>query len=320
MLLSRFVVWTFSVGLIVSGAGVASGQDYPSKPIHIVTLSAGGGTDFMARLVVQGIGNSLGQPLVVDNKGGGFIAAEFVSKAPPDGYTVIINGSSHWRTPLLQKTPFDAVKDFSPISLLVRESSIVVIHPSVPAKSIKELVAVAKARPGQLNYGSTQIGASAHLAAELLKAMGGVEIVNVSYKGTGQAVTGVISGEVQMTIFEAGIVMPHVKAGKLRALAVTSADRSALNPELPTVSESGLPGYEAVSMTAFLAPAKTPTAIINRLHQAAVRAINQPDIKAKFMGAGVEVVGSSAEQLAATVNTDVAKWAKVIKQAGIKVD
>jgi len=318
MLLSRFAVGMLSVGLIVLGAGEVSGQDYPNKPVRIITAPAGGGTDFTARLVAQMAG-SLGQPVVVDNRTT-ILAPELVSKTPPDGYTLLVSGASLWIAPLFRTTPYDVVRDFSPISLIERTVGVLAVHPSLPAKSIKELIALAKARPGELNYASSSLGGGAHLATELFKSMADVNIVHVPYKGTGPSITALISGEVQLTIFDVGLIAPHAKSGKLRALAVTSAEPSALFPGLSTVAASGVPGYEAIGMTGLWAPAKTPGAIINRLHREIVQVLNQPDVKEKFFTAGVETVGSSPEQFAATIKSDTARWGKVIKDAGIKLD
>ncbi len=313
-----FAAGKLLVGLLL-GAGVVCGQDYPSKPVRIITTSAGGGNDFVARLIGTGISGPLGQPVIVDNRPP-VNAAEAVSKAPPDGYTLFVQGASLWIRSLLVKMPYDPVKDFSPISLIVREVNIVVVHPSVPAKSVKELIALAKARPGELNYASPGTGTTQHLATELFKSMARVNILHVPSKGSPLAITAMISGEVQLMIFEAGLLAPHVKSGKLRALAVTTAEPSALVPGLPTVAASGVPGYEAVSMTGILAPAKTPEAIINRLNQEIVRVVNRTDVKEKFFNAGTEAVGSTPEQFAATIKSDIVKTSKVIKDAGIKAE
>jgi tripartite-type tricarboxylate transporter receptor subunit TctC len=215
--------------------------------------------------------------------------------------------------------PYD-VSNFAPVSLISREVSVVSVHPSLPVKSIKELISLAKAKPGQLNYASGTTGAPNHLSAELFKSMAGVDIVRVTYKGGGPAMTALVGGEVQVSFYDVGPTMPHVKTGKLRALAVTSAEPSALAPGLPTVAASGVPGYESVGMSIILAPAKTPAAIINRLNLEVVRFLSSSSIKERFLAAGSEVVGSSAEQLAGIIKTDMARASKVIKEAGIKVD
>jgi tripartite-type tricarboxylate transporter receptor subunit TctC len=304
--------------LCVGVAGVAGAQDYPAKPIRIVTSAAGGGSDFTARQIAQGISGSLAQPVVVDNRAGGIIAAEVVAKSPPDGYTLTVQGAL-WIVPLLAKAPYE-VGDFAPVIQTERIVNIVAVHPSVPAKSVRELVLLAKARPGELNYASVSIGGSTHLAVELFKSMADANIVHVPYKGAATAVPALISGEVQLMIFDAGVLAPHVKSGKLRALAVTSAQPSALFPELPTVASSGLPGYESGAMAGLFAPVKTPRAIIDRLNQEIVRALSRPDVKERFQGQGLEVVAGTPDEFAAAIRADTARLSKVIKEAGIKVN
>ena len=317
MLMLRTVCRLY-VGLMLVGASGAPAQDYPSKPIRIVTSAAGGGSDFTARQVAQGISGPLGQPVIVDNRAGGIIAAEVVAKSPPDGYTLTMQGAL-WIVPLLAKAPYE-VSDFAPIVQTERIVNIVAVHPSVPVKSVKDLIALAKARPGELNYASVSIGGSTHLAVELFKSMAGTNIVHVPYKGAQAAVPALMSGEVQMMIFDAGVLAPHVKSGKLRALAVTSAQPSTLLPTLPTVAASGLPGYESGAMAGLFAPAKTPKAIIDRLNLEIVRALNRPDVKERFLTAGLEIVGSTPEEFAAAIKADTARLTKVIKDAGIKVN
>ena len=319
MLNLRFVVWMLSAGLPVFGAGVVCAQDYPSKPIRIITGTAGGGSDFVARIVAQGISAPLAQPVIIDNRAGGAFG-DVVPKTPPDGYTVFLGGANLWILPLLQKVNYDFVRDSSPISLLVKEVNVLVVHPSLPVKNVKELIALAKARPGELNYSTGGIGTPNHLGAEMFKSMAGVKMVNIPYKGTTPAVTALLNGEVQMTIADPGLVEPFIKSGRLRALAATSAEPSALAPGLPTVAASGLPGYAAGGMTGLFAPAKTPATIINRLNQETVRVLNRADVIERFLDAGVEVVASSPAQFAATINAEITKASKVIKDAGIKVD
>lgn len=320
MLLSRLVVaGTFCTWLMVLGVGVASGQDFPNKLIRIVSTEAGGGADSNARPIAQKLAGNLGQQVIVENRPG-VTAAESVAKAPPDGYTLLVNGSSFWIGPLLQKAPYDPVSDFAPITLATTSPLLLVVHPSLRVKSVKELIALAKSKPGELNYGSSPAGSSAHLAAELFKSTAGVNIVRVPYKGGGPAVIDLVGGQVQLMFSVAGLVTPHVKSGRLRALGVTSAQPSALFPDLPTVAASGLSGYESVNRFAVLAPAKTPTVLINRLNQEIVRVLNSPDVKEKFLYAGVETVGSSPEQLAAAIKSEMATVGKVIKDAGIKLE
>ena len=319
MLTARRSAWMPSIAVMLLCAGMVSGQDYPNKPIRIITGGAGGGSDFAARLVAQGITGPLGQPVIVDNRAT-LPAIDAAAKAPPDGYTLYVGGGSLWIFPLLNKVTYDVVRDFSPIALLVREVNVVAVNPSVAAKSIKELIALAKAKPGALNYAMNIAGGPAHLGAELFKSLAGVNIVGVAYKSNAAGVTAVIGGEVQLLISDASELMPHVKSGRLRALAVTSAEPSAMAPGLPTVAASGLPGYESSGMTEIMAPAKTPGPIINRLNQEIARHLNTAEIKERFFSAGAEVVASSPEQLAAIIKSDIAKWGKLIKDAGIKTN
>ena len=317
--MSKISVVAASLGLMILPTGIASGQDFPNKPIRVVVPAAGGGADFTARLVAQGISGPLGQAVIIDNRSSGMVQADYLFKSPPDGYSLTISGSTFWTAPLLQKLPYDAIADFSPVALLVREVRVVFVHTSMPVKSIKDLIALAKARPGQLNYGSSAIGGPAHLASELFKSMAGVNIVHVPYKGGAAQNTALITGEVQMSIADAGGAMPHVKSGKLRPLAVTSATPSALVPGLPPVAAT-LPGFESVGLTGMFAPGKTSAAIINRLNQEIVRFLNLPETKERFLNAAVEVVASSPEQFAATIKTEIVKMSKLIKEAGIKVE
>jgi tripartite-type tricarboxylate transporter receptor subunit TctC len=317
MLIKRFVAWMFSIGMMVLGAGVVFGQNYPNKPIRIVASAAGGSGDFAARLIAQGLSGVLSQQVVVDNRGG-VIPGEIVSKAPPDGYTLLIDAASFWIGPLLQETPYDPVKDFAPVTLTDSAPNVLVVNPSLPVKSVKELIALAKARPGELNYGSSSTGSTPHLAAELFNMMAGVKIVRVPFKGSGPAVISLLGGQVQLMFATAGSVAPHVKSGRLRALAVASLQPSALAPGLPTIAASGVPGYEAVAFEGMFAPAKTPVAIIDRLNQEIVRVLNRAEVKERFFNAGVETVGSTPEEFAAAIKSNVAKWGKLIKDAGIR--
>lgn len=302
---------------MVCGAGVASGQTYPSKSIRIVTGGAGGGTDFVARLIAQELSGRWSQQVVVDNRPSGVIPGDIVSKAAPDGYTLLVDGATFWTEPLIETTPYDPVKDFSPVSLAVSSPLVLVVHQSVAVNSVKELIAVAKAKPGMLNYGAGGIGSSNQLAAELFKAMAGINVVGINYKGAGPAVSAVIGGEVQLMFPAVAAVMPHLKSSRLRALAVTSAEPSALAPELPTIASTGLPGYEAIAPSAVFAPAKTPDVIVNRLNREIGQLLRSARVKEKFLNAGVEAIGSSPEQLASKMQSEMAKWSKVIRDARI---
>jgi tripartite-type tricarboxylate transporter receptor subunit TctC len=274
----------FDVALLISIWSVRHGprsaaprmrQEFQRGRTHS-DFGSGGATDLVARLIAQGLTSSLGQQVIVDNRPTGIIPGEIVVAAPPDGYTLLFHGSSLWMMPLLQKVPFDPVKDLAPITLASSTPSLVVVHPAVPAKTIKELIALAKAKPGGLNYGSGTSGSSSHLAAELFKYMARVNIVRVPYKGQGPAVLAVLGGEVQMSFATSSSVSGHIKSGKLRALAIGTAKPSALAPGLPTVAESGLPGYESASNAGMFAPAKTSGRLIALLNREIVQALNRP--------------------------------------------
>lgn len=317
--MTHFIAGMLSVGLMVLEAGIASGQEYPNKPIRMVTTGAGGGNDFVIRLIAPSLSDSLGQPVIVDNRPGALVSPEFVSKAPADGYTLLVNGNSLFMLPLLQKMPFDPVRDFSPITMAEQTPFIVVVHPSLPVKSIKELIALAKSKPGVLNFAANATGSPAHLSGELFKAMAGIDMVSIFYKGSGPSVTDLVGGQVQLMFADAAAVMPHVQAGKLRALAATGLQPSPLFPGLATVAAT-VPGYESISITGFYAPAKTPEAIIRRLNQELARVLNRADVKERFFKAGVDVVTGSPEEFAAKVKSEIATWGKVIKDRGIKAN
>lgn len=294
-------------------------QPYPARPVRLVTAEVGAAGDYSARLLAPGLSETFGQQFIVDNRGGsGVIPFEIVAKAPPDGHTLLVFGSAVWLLPLLQNVPYNSVTDFAPITLAVTTTLLVVVHPSLPAKSIRELVALAKAKPGELNYASGISGSATHLPAELFKFMTGVNIVRVTYKGGGPALNALLGGEVQLMFATSSGAAPQVAAGRLRALAVTSARPSALFPELPTVAASGLPGYDAASIMGVFAPAKTPTALVNQLNREIVRLLNKPELKERYIRAGAEVFASTPEQLAATMKSDMAIMGKVIKAAGIR--
>ncbi len=319
---TRLVACRFApaVTMIIAVCGLAFAQPYPSKPVRIVTSEVGGGNDFIARLMAPGLTGRLGQQVIIDNRPSGVIPGSTVSKAPPDGYTLLVYGGTFWLGPLLQdNVPYDVLRDFAPISLLTSSPNLLVVHPSLPVKSVKDLIALAKARPGELNYGSPSAGAAQHLAAELFKAMAGVDIVRVPYRGNGPALTALIGGQVQLT-FAVASAGPHIQSGRVKALAITSARRSPLFPGLPTIAESGLHGYEATAMQGIFAPAKTSPSLIQRLNEEVVRVLNQPDVKARLFNVGVETVGSSPEEFSATMKSEIARMGKVIKDAGIRAE
>lgn len=315
---ARFVVWMISIAVMVLGVGAVHGQNYPNKPIRIVTSEIGGSSDFMARVIAQGISGPLGQPVITDNRGGGVIPGEIVAKASPDGYTLLFIGSSFWLLPLMRdKVPYDPVRDFSPITLASNQPNVLVVHPSVAAKSVRELISLAKDSTGVLNYGSGGAGTSAHLAAELFKSMAGVNIMRIPYKGQGPAINDLLGGRLQL-IFASAPVAAYVKAGRLRALAVTSAQPTALFPELPTVAAAGLPGYESAQLAGIFASAKVPARIINRLSQEAARFLRTAEAKQAFLNSGIEAVGSSPEEFAAKIKSEMARLGKLIKDVGIR--
>ena len=312
----HLVTSMFWIGLTAFSAGTVGAQDYPNKPIRIVTGSVGGGSDTAARQIAQGISGSLGQSMIIENRPS-IVASEVVAKAAPDGYTLLLGGSGVWLTAVWQKTNYDAINDFAPLTAISREINMVAVHPSLPAKSVKELIALAKAKSGELNY-SASLG-SGRLATELFRSMAGINLQHVPYKGAGPAIAALVGGEVHLTINELGLMAPHVKSGKLRALAVTSATQSALAPGVPTVAAS-VPGYEWVGITHLMVPAKTPPAIVTRLHQEVVRYLSRPEVKERFLSGGTEIVASSPEELTAIMKSEITKTAKLIKDAGIRME
>jgi tripartite-type tricarboxylate transporter receptor subunit TctC len=318
MSIARFVVRALPIALLVASSAAAAQNSFPTRPVRMVTSEVGGGTDLGARLVSQGLAGLLGQPVIVENRGGaaGAIAADIVQRASPDGHTMLYYTNALWLAPFLRdNVGYDPVKSFVPVILVAKSPSVLVVHPSVAANSVKELIALAKAKPGQLNYGS---GAAGMLAAELLKHMAGVNIVRIAYKGAGPALTAAMAGEVQVLMAASGSIGPQIKAGRVRALAVTSANRSLAFPDLPTVAEAALPGYESVAVFGIFAPAKTPAAIVNRLNRDIAQVLARPEVKDKLLAAGIEVTGGTPEQFATWIRTEMATMGKVIKAAGIR--
>jgi len=317
--MTRIFASILSLGMLVLDASVVSGQDYPNKPVHIITLAAGSTNDFIARLIAPGLASGLGQPVIIDNRSVIISLAPIVINAPPDGYTLLSAGSPIWQLPLLQKAPYDPLKDLAPIIMTARSLAVLVVHPSLPVHSVKELIALAKARPGVFNYASGGTGGSGHLTGELFKAMAGVDIVHVPYNGGSAAIVDLIVGQVQMTFDSPSTVMPLVNAGKLRALAVTSAEPSELVPGLPTVAAS-LPGFESVTDFGVFASAKTSNAIVRRLNQEFDKVLSATGMKEKFLSRGIEITRSSPEQFAATIKSDFSVMGTVIKNAGIQAE
>jgi tripartite-type tricarboxylate transporter receptor subunit TctC len=324
MSICRLVMSACLIVLMIAGSCAAHAQTaFPVKPIRIVTAAVGGASDFTARLLAQGLGNSFGQQVIVDNRGGanGIIAAQIVAKSPPDGYTLLLFTSPIWLLPLLQENvPYDPVKDFAPISMTDSSPSVLVVHPSLPVKSVRELIVLAKARPGEMNYSRASAGGASHLSAELFKSMAGVNFVPVPYKGGGPALLALLGGEVELTFASAGAVAAPLKSSRVRALAVTSAEPSRLFPGIPTIAASGLPGFESVLVNGMFAPAGTPASVINMLNQEVVQFLRKAEIKERFFSTGMESVGNSPAELDAIVKSDIAKWGKLIKTARIRIE
>ena len=297
-------------------AGMAFAQDYPVKPIRMIAGPAGGGADFQARTIGQAIAGPLGQPVIIENRPNN-ILGEAIAKAPPDGYTMVLTGSSIWSLPLMQSVGYDPVRDFAPIILFERSPSLLVVHPSLPVKSVKELITLAKARPAQLNFSAPS--SDTRLSGELFKAMTGTNFAIVSYSSNPMAYADLVAGQVQFTMGSALSLPPHVKAGRLRALAVTTLQPSAMFPELPTVSMT-VPGFEKASMGSIFAPARTPEAIVTRLNQEIGRFMRTTEAKQKFANAGSEAVSSTPEELATTMKAEMVRLGKVIKDAGIRAN
>ena len=302
-----------------------SAETYPTKPVRfVITFPAGGPTDVVVRLVGERLTQEWGQPMIIDNRGGagGIVGTEIVAKAAPDGYTFLV-GTAGGMTinPALQpKLPYDPFRDFTPVGMLVTNPQILVAHPSVAAKNVKELVALAKAKPGQLNFASAGTGTATHLGLELFKLTTGIDAVHVPYKGGAPATTDLIGGQVQLLFVSIPSVLPHVKGGRLRALAVSTSKRSASAPDVPTVAESGYPGFEYSNWNALFAPAKTPAAIVKKVNASVVNALRQPDVAQKLSSQGADPAPGTPEDLARYMRADTDKWRKVIRTAGIKPD
>jgi tripartite-type tricarboxylate transporter receptor subunit TctC len=305
-------------------AASASAQAYPAKPVRmVVPFPPGGPTDIVARLVSQKMSEGLRQPVVVENRAGagGVLGTEAVAKAVPDGYTLLMGtiGGLAVSMSLQPNRGYDTLRDLAPITQAVNVTSVLVVHPSVPARSVKELLALARTRAGRLNYGSSGSGTITHLSGELLKLMGGVAIVHVPYKGGAPALTAILSGEVDLTYENSLIIVPHIRSGKVRALAVTSSGRSKLLPELPSIAET-LPGYGASGWYGLLAPSGTPPAILDRLNAEAVKALRDAEVAGKLSGQGAEPAPGSPAEFSAFIRREIEKWSKVVKAAGMKAD
>jgi tripartite-type tricarboxylate transporter receptor subunit TctC len=312
---TRIWVCVLAAGLAAQVAAPGYGQNYPTRTVRIVTSPAGGGNDFPARLIARSLTGSLGQQFVVDNRAT-ILIADIVAKSPPDGYTLLVTGSAHWIGPLLDKVTYDPVRDFAPITMIDRAPGVLVVHPSMPLKSVKELIALAKAKPGEMNFSVGGPGTSGHLGAILFNHMAAVKIVNVPYKGTAPALLAVMTGEVHAMFGSAGSVAPHMAAGRLRALAVGSAQPSRLAPGMPTVSEAGLPGFRNEALHALFAPAGTPPTVVALLNREVGNYLRSPEAQDIFLKAGIEPSPGTPEEFMAVMKSEVERIGAVLKAAG----
>lgn len=304
---------------------MAQAQTYPAKPIRIVVpFPPGGIADLFARVIGQKFGESWGQPAVVENRpgAGGNIGAEIVAKSPADGYTLVTGsiGTHAVNVSLFSKLPYDPIRDFAPVSLIMEAEGLLVVHPSVPVKSVKELIALAKARPGQLAYASAGHGTAAHLSGELFKSMAKVDMVHVPYKGNVPAIVDLLAGQISLLFATMPTVLPQVQAGRLKALAVTSSARSPAAPQLPTIAEAALPGYSVTNWIGIFAPAGTPRDVVVKLNAEIVRIMRAPDIEKRLVNEGAKFTPWTPDEFTGFVKSEIAKWAKVVKEAGIRVD
>jgi len=310
--------------MLVCAQGTAQTAAYPARPVRfIVPSAAGGGTDIIARAISVKLSEALGQQFVVDNRPGAgqMIGIELAAKSPADGHTILMAASTLAINPVMyKKVPYDPVRDFAPITQAASLANVLVVHPSLPVKSVAELIAYAKQRPGQLNFASAGIGTSPQMSIELLKSMAGIDMVHIPYKGTSPGVVDLLAGQVSVMAPNLLTALPHIKAGKLRALAVTSAKRSEGLPDVPTIGESGLPGYDSTQWYGVLAPAGTAREIVARLHDEIVRALRAPEVMQRLAADGAEPVGSTPEEFAAFIKSEIDKWARVARAAGIHAE
>jgi tripartite-type tricarboxylate transporter receptor subunit TctC len=310
---------------LLFAAGTGAAQTYPARPMRIIVpFPAGGIADLFARVIGQKFNEAWGQPAVVDNRpgAGGNIGAEIVAKSPPDGYTLVMGsiGTHSVNVSLFSKLAYDPIRDFAPVALVMEAEGLLVLHPSVPVRTVKELIALARARPGQVAYASAGYGTAGHLAGELFKSMARVDMVHVPYKGNVPAITDLISGQTSLLFATMPTVLPQVQAGRLRALAVTSSARSPAAPELPTIAEAALPGYSVTNWIGLFAPAGTPRDIVLKLNGETVRIMQAPDIQKRLANEGAKFTPKTPDEFTSFVKTEIAKWAKVVKEAGIRVD
>ena len=302
-----------------AGTNVHAQDKYPTRPVRIVTATPGGGNDFLARMIAPALGNALGQQIIVDNRPSRLVGG-IAARSTPDGYTVVVGGSTMQYTPLMEKMDYNAIADFTPVSLLERSPNILVVNPSLKVNTVSELVAMARAKPGVLNYGTGASGASLHLSAELFMIATKTKMTRVPYKATGPAVLGLLTNEVQLVFATAGAVVPLVKDGKLKALGVTTLEPTPLVPGMPTIAQQGVPGYEVVTIGFMLAPAKTPRPIVRLLNQHIVKLMAQPDVKERLAAGGSDATSSSPEELGRIMREDDARMRKLFKQLGLTAD
>lgn len=309
-----------ALSCLLAATQLACAQDYPSKPVRVIAGSAGSNVDVIARMVAERLSQNLGQQFIIDNRPNPSISGPLLAKAAPDGYTLMANSNNVWILPLMQRVTYDPLKDFAAISLTSQAPNVLLVHPSVPVRTVRDLIALARVKPGQLNYSSGGSGGSPHISGELFKSMARVNIVRIPYKGGGGAVTAVLTGEVALTFAAAGAAMPYLNSGRVKALAVTSVEPSPLFPGLQTIASAGLPGYESGSTNAMLAPASTPPAIVRLLSVEVTKVLQIPDIRDRFTKAGLEAVSSTPEQLSALIKTQMSSMGKVIREAGIRAN
>ena len=325
MAISLRGIYTVTVAALLLACAAAGAQDYPVKPLRFIAPNLPGGpTDILARLLGQKLAESMGQPVIVENRSGagGNIGTEAAAKTPPDGYTLVTGNNATFgaNVSLYKHLGFDPIKDFAPVALVGTQPNILVVNPALPVHNVKQLIALAKARPGELNYAGSGMGAAAHLSAELFNSMAGVRIVHVPYKSAAPALVDVIAGQCQLIFATSLSVIPHIKSQKVRALAVTNAKRSRLMPELPTIAEAGVPGFEATTWHGVLTTGGTPVAIVNKLNTEINRILQMPDVRDRLGALGAEIIGGTPKEFADHIQREIPKWAKVIKDAGVRLE